>query len=188
MTVSYLSSMFGLSDPTVIKILNEFRVKRHKKTKIFSPDLDEQYFDSIDTEKKAYFLGLIFTDGCIHMSKGRQPLCGITLKEQDEYILKEFKNDIRSNKTVTHDGRGCSEINILSSGIVSGLRKYGVKERKSTTILFPNNIPEDMMGHFIRGVFDGDGSAAFYSRKGRKSHTKGIIFCSGSYQFLSDMV
>lgn len=187
MTHTEVSKKFNISLPSVIKILKEYRIKPYTKVQLFSPDLDEHYFDEIDTEKKAYFLGLIITDGCIHNTKGRQPLVSLTLQESDKYILEEFKKEIHSNKKITPDGRGCVGINILSRTMVEALRKYGVKERKSLCTIFPQNIPKDLYGHFIRGVLDGDGSISFYARRNRKSHTKAIRFCQGNQQFLKDL-
>ena len=79
-------------------------------------------------------------------------------------------------------------ISILSQKMVDSLKKYGVNERKSLCTVFPKNLPADFHGHFIRGVFDGDGSASYYSRKGRKAHTKAVRFCQGNNQFLIDLM
>lgn len=187
MTIDVVAEEFDLSNPTVIKILNEYRINRYTRTQLFSPDLDEHYFDRIDTEEKAYFLGLIVTDGCIYQAKGRQPMLAMTIQERDAYILDIFKDEIRSNKNLTSDGRGCYGLQIISEDLVAGLRKYGLHDRKSLDCWFPNNIPIDLYPHFIRGVFDGDGSASFYARRGKKSHTKAVRFCNGTKQFLVDL-
>lgn len=187
MTHTEVAKKFHISLPSITKILKEYRIKPYTKVQLFSPDLDEHYFDNIDTEKKAYFLGLIITDGCIHNTKGRQPLVALAVQESDKYILEKFKKEIGSNKNITTDGRGCVGINILSRTMVDALRKYGVKERKSLHTTFPQNIPKDLYKHFIRGVLDGDGSVSFYARRNRKSHIKAIRFCQGNKQFLKDL-
>lgn len=188
MTTAELAKEYGLSIPTVLKILNEYRVKRYTKVQLFSPDLREDYFSEIDTERKAYFLGLIITDGCVHNTKGRQSLVSITLQDKDSYILDEFKKEIRSNKKITSDGRGCSELNILSNKMVQDLKKYGVQERKSFNTTFPLNISDTLYPHLIRGIFDGDGSASYYARPKRKSHVKAIRFCQANRDFLIAIV
>lgn len=188
MTQHELAKRFDVSPPSIIKILKEYRIKPYSKVQLFSPDLDEHYFDVINTEAKAYFLGLIITDGCIHNTKGKQPLVSLTLQENDKYILESFKQEIRSNKVVTTDGRGCAEINILSRVMVNSLRKYGITERKSLNTVFPKLIPKEHYPHLIRGILDGDGSVSFYARRGRKCHVKAIRFCQGNEQFLKDIV
>ena len=190
MSIEFVAKHFKISNPSVIKILNEYKIKRYSKVQLFSPELVENYFENIDTEEKAYFLGLIITDGCVHNTRGKQNLVSITLKEDDKYILDEFKKQIKSNKTITFDGRGCCELNILSNKMTIDLKKYGVIPNKSLRIVFPKNLPMHLYGHFIRGILDGDGSVSYYSRinQNRNSHTKAIRFCQGNKLFLQDII
>jgi hypothetical protein len=48
-------------------------------------------------------------------------------------------------------------VSIRSDELVSDLAKYGVVERKSLTLLWPDVIPNELCNHFVRGYFDGDG-------------------------------
>lgn len=190
-TIDELADHFNLSSPTISKILDQYKIKRYTKSQLFSPNLIQDYFSNIDTEKKAYFLGLIITDGCIHATKGKQPQVTITLAKEDSYLLSDFLNEIKCNKKVTTDGRGCSEIAIYSKQMVSDLKKYSVNERKSLNTVFPKNIDTGLYSHLIRGLIDGDGSISFYSRinqNGRHSHTKAIRLCQGNEKFLLDVV
>lgn len=188
MTITELSNYFNISDPTTIKILNQYRIKRYTKSQLFSPNLIESYFENIDSEFKAYFLGLIITDGCIFSKTGKQSLVTIALQDRDKYLLERFLSEIQSNKKITNTGNGCSEVSIISDKMVSDLRKYGLTERKSLIIQFPKNIDIDMMPHLIRGIFDGDGSASYYARPNRNVHVKAIRFCKGNEQFLIDLI
>lgn len=189
-TIAQVVQHFKISDVSVMNILNEYNIPRYNKSQLFSPNLNEKYFENIDTENKAYFLGLILTDGCIYSypNHTKQQLVSITLNKDDKYLIEDFVKDIKSNKTPTSDGRGCYGINILSDIMVNDLRKYGLHERKSLTSIFPQNLPLNMYHHFIRGLIDGDGSIAFYNRKNRKVHRKAIRFCQGNRQFLEDMI
>lgn len=188
MTIDQVADHFDICAPSVMKILDEYRIKRYTKMQLFSPDLDEHYFDQIDTEEKAYFLGLIITDGCVYQAKGRRPMLAMTIQESDAYILEAFRDEIRSSKRLTSDGRGCCGLQIISEGLVDGLRRYGLHERKSLDCWFPNNIPIQLYPHLVRGIFDGDGSASYYARVGRQSHTKAVRFCSGDHRFLVDLI
>ena len=38
-------------------------IPQYTKTQIFNPDIKEDYFENIDSQEKAYFLGLIISDG-----------------------------------------------------------------------------------------------------------------------------
>lgn len=188
MTLKELALNFNYSIPTVSHILNEFRFKRYSKVELFSPELNQNYFDNIDTEEKAYFLGLIITDGCIYKKNSKQNLVNITLKKQDKYLLYKFIKELNSNKKPSSDGRGCYGINILSNKLVKSLEKFGVKERKSNSTIFPKFLPKEMYRHLLRGIIDGDGNVAFNNRLNRKVHKKALRICQGNYDFLQDIV
>ena len=188
MTFNELVSKFGLCSPTIGKILNKYHIARYTKSQLYSPELVEDYFSVINTQAKAYFLGLIITDGCIYSKNGKAPRISISLHDNDSYLIKLFLKEIHSNKKVTNDGRGCSEVAIGSHKMVSDLRKYGLLERKSLCTVFPSNLPIDYYPSLLRGIIDGDGSISFYARKGRKCHTKAIRLCSGNEKFLLDIV
>lgn len=190
MTLKQVREKFGITTAKISEILNEYGVQKYNKTQLFSPNLNENYFKEIDTEDKAYFLGLIISDGCIHNNKHGQRLLSITLQEKDKYILEKFIKCVNSNKRITSDGRGCYGIQILSNKMVSDLEKYGLCENKSLHTVFPKNIRHDLYKHLIRGLMDGDGSYGFYSREkqGRHSHIKAVRFCQGNKQFIQDMI
>ena len=188
MTYQELAENFGYSHPTICKILKEYRIKPYNKVQLFSPNLVEDYFEHIDSEFKAYFLGLIITDGCIFSKGSRQNLVNLTLKDSDCYILEEFKKEVKSNKKITSDGRGCKSIQILSNKMVKDLKQYGLADNKSCKTIFPKNIPLHLFPHLIRGIFDGDGSVAFYARSNRKCHNKAFRFCQGNKKFLLDLI
>lgn len=188
MSYQDVADKFNYSLPTIGKIFREYRIKPYSKVQLFSPELQENYFEDIDDEYKAYFLGLIITDGCIYKKWQRQSVVSITLQDRDRYLIDEFVTKIKSNKAVTSDGRGCGSINILSDKMVSDLEKYGLSENKSLRTIFPKNIPDNMYPHLIRVLLDGDGSIGFYSRPKRKSHTKSIRFCQGNKQFIVDLM
>ncbi|MEE0930544.1 MAG: hypothetical protein UIM53_06045 [Acutalibacteraceae bacterium] len=172
-TIHEVAQKYKVSDPSVIKILDENNIIRYSKAKLFSPKLDEDFFENIDSEEKAYFLGLIITDGCIHEDKKRETSVSITLIDEDSYLLEYFRDIIGSEKKVAHDGRGCSQITIYSNKMAKDLEKYGIVPRKSLSTIFPQNIDnKDMYRHILRGIFDGDGSIGFYKRKNRISHDK----------------
>ena len=62
------------------------------------------------------------------------------------------------------------------------LLKMGCGEQKSLTLCFPNNIPDVLLRHFIRGYIDGDGCFTFID-KDRKMPTLKINIL-GTYEFL----
>lgn len=141
MSQKELSDKFNLSLPTIGKILKD--TPKYSKARVFNPDLVEDYFQTIDSEEKAYFLGLIISDGNVFIGDdGRQASISITLDLNDEYILNAFKNAVKTNTIIGKDGRGCGTIAVRSNIMANDLKKYGVVPRKSFITYLPNNIDE----------------------------------------------
>jgi len=60
-------------------------------------EYDENYFATIDTEDKAYFLGLLASDGCV-INNTTTHRFQVTLKlhTKDSHILEDFIKVIKS--------------------------------------------------------------------------------------------
>lgn len=184
MAIKTVCEKFNLSSPTVGKILKD--IPRYPKALIFSPNLKEDFFDEIDTEEKAYFLGLMISDGNVFNDEtGRQASISITLDSNDEYILNTFRDALCASTSISHDGRGCSQIAVRSNKLAESLAQYGVVPRKSHVTYLPLNIPKEMFSHLIRGIFDGDGSIQAHQHGTRFLH--GFSFC-GSHRLMQDIV
>lgn len=132
--------------------------------------IDENYFDKIDTEEKAYTLGLLYADGCNHIETNQ---VFIKLQIGDEAILKTIKSNINSSKPLyyikplyrvvgdkSYLCQAACKLVIVNKHISDRLVELGCTPRKSLTLTFPNKkqVPKNLQRHFIRGYFDGDGS------------------------------
>ena len=118
--------------------------------------LDLHYFDTIDTEDKAYYLGYIYADGYVNEHYMR--LC---LHNQDIHILKSFCKYLGSDETIIKPYRDkYSALVVNSKEFAESLHKQGAVQAK-TKILKAPNVPDNLIPHFIRGYFDGDGSIWF---------------------------
>lgn len=116
------------------------------------------YFDVIDNENKAYWLGYIMADGCVYKYKRFNIF---TLGSMDTEHLKKFQIEINDTKQIYiyQKRNGYGECRINSKIICDSLIKHGCVPKKSLILDFPNSIPSPLIRHFIRGYFDGDGSA-----------------------------
>lgn len=123
--------------------------------------LDDNFFEAINSESAAYFLGFIYADGNVYSSKKwNSSVLTITQSQKDVDILYLFKKHIKSDKDIRKiiiGGKDYFEMSINSVKLCSDLKKHGVVENKSLILTFPDFIDEDLMHHFIRGYFDGDG-------------------------------
>ena len=148
-------------------------------------NLRENYFDKIDTEDKAYFLGFLWADGCNLLERNR---INIHIHERDYELLKKLNDliydqnyikKLKPSTSIGHfiNGKFCRNngnsisLDINSKYMSSTLNKLGMIPRKSSTVQFPseNVIPSYLIHHFIRGYNDGDGSIM-------KSHQKKVRF------------
>ena len=186
--IQEIAEKYSLSSPTVIKILG--KTKRWPKHILYNPDLDEDYFNNIDSDEKGYYLGLFISDGNIydpiaHHKKQVQKFASITLKLDDEYMLKNFIKAVKSNINISHDGRGCGQACIRSTIFCDNLSKYGVIPNKTLLTYFPQNVNKKYWNSIVRGIFDGDGN--IYLRKTNRRFNHSLNFC-GTHKLMQDLV
>lgn len=187
MTMKQVEDKYELSHPTITKILKD--VPKYTKAKLNNPNMKEHFFQEINEEAKAYFLGLLISDGNVFKDNtGRQASISITLDLKDEYMLEKFKEVLQANTSVGHDGRGCGQIAVRSNIMAEDLAKYGVVPRKGYNTYLPL-ISKEMMPHLIRGIFDGDGSIMAKPNPSNDGHNRflhSISFC-GTHQLMEDI-
>lgn len=161
------------------KLREEFNITegqfRHGRNRLNLPALNkknrilikEDIFDNIDNEFKAYYLGLIASDGCI-FKEGNSWCISISLIQTDSYILKLFKDIVIPDRKL-YINRNQKVITIRSKKLGDRLIDLGIKPRKSIEpgLNIPN-INSNLIRHFIRGYFDGDGHICLSRRSSAK--------------------
>jgi len=124
---------------------------------------DINYFENIDSEYKAYFLGFLLADGNISATTNR--VC-FTINSDDDYILDIFKKDIKSNNNIrrylvfdkrTGKFNKSSVFQISSKKIKDDLHLLGISSDKSNYFDYTKIVCNNYFNHFLRGLFDGDG-------------------------------
>lgn len=128
-------------------------------------NLDENYFENIDNEHKAYWLSFLYADGSISKTA---PKCSgynrlqICLSYKDKCILESLKNDLQFTGPIhekTYDnsynknGVRCCYMHVNSRKLCIDLENIGFKINRYHIPI----LREDLIRHFIRGYFDGDG-------------------------------
>lgn len=147
-----------------------------------SKSFNIHYFDSIDTEEKAYWLGFLFADGAITKSRSSYAI-ELSLKKDDYEHVKLFAKAIEKEHVIESDNYRMRCV-IGNKHMFEKLESYGCTRRKSLTLKFPNySIFKDtsLIRHFIRGYVEGDGCLSYCD----KAHTKPSISILGTYDFLS---
>lgn len=162
-----IGEIFNISQSQVGNILKKAGIKLPKSRLNMSKlALDVDYFKTIDSPEKAYWLGFICADGCIYKDGGK-----LTIMVKDREICEKFKAAIKSDHKISdrevYDKRTDkiyteSSIQITNTLFVSNLINLGVTFKKSSVLSFPD-IKESYYSYFIAGLFDGDGSISFRS-------------------------
>lgn len=110
-------------------------------------------FESINNETEAYIMGLIMSDGWV--SSNRQ--IGIRLSIKDKNVLYKIANYFSENINLKEKDNFCL-FKISSCEAFYNLKKYGITTNKTYDNLYIPEMNEDLIRHFIRGYFDGDGT------------------------------
>lgn len=136
--------------------------------------VDESYFKEINTESKAYFLGLMYADGSVSKNT-------FYLKLKDEDIIQEFKKHLNTEADVKIINSQYI-LTICRQSMCNDLINHGCYINKTKSIRFPN-LEKSLIRHFIRGFYDGDGSLILNINRNHNC----LNFTSGSLEFLKQL-
>jgi hypothetical protein len=129
--------------------------------------LNANYFEKIDSEEKAYWLGFLFADGSVYVGKQGYKLT-VRLATKDRGVIEslfkalEADNPIKNEKQYKKGKQYKKRFYLCSVGVISSkklvcdLCSHGCIPNKSFKLKFPQLLP-GLEPHFIRGYFDGDG-------------------------------
>lgn len=126
--------------------------------------VNQDYFQDIDNEWKAYWLGFLYADGYViseTQRKKEKHSLGVGLQIRDRGHIQKLLDSLQSNvpiKDYRTNYKDCfsSKVVICNKKICSDLISHGCVPRKSFILKFPI-LRDDLVRHFIRGYFDGDG-------------------------------
>jgi len=184
-----IAKMCNVSGDTIEYWRKKFDIPKSENGKQVNRKLklNENYFEKIDTEHKAYWLGFIMADGCITRTEKNGPYnrFEFNLKEEDKAHLEKFQKDLQSNYKVKEIEKRNKKrdfnsvvcnIRINSRKLVDSLIKNEIYPNKTGKEVLPKTIPNKLVKHFIRGYFDGDGSITV---------NKSFRICSSSLEILN---
>lgn len=158
--VKDLVEEYNKSMSVIYGILKKYNaIRDSSKCKIKYNIINKDFFKSVDLECQAYFLGFLYADGWVDIKNNQ--IC-LSLHEKDKYILDIFSNLIFENKKLYYrapngNNSGHYRLTISNKEMCNDILKLGMFENKTFKLEFPNFIKNDLIRHFIRGYFDGDG-------------------------------
>ncbi len=172
------------------KQINDFGYHNGLLRDIEHFQVNENYFEVIDNEHKAYWLGFLYADGCISESKRKDYVKSLTMEltlcSEDKSHLEKFNKDLESDYKITDKvikkKYFANRLSISNTNFCRHLIDKGCVQRKSLILTFPTSkiVPNHLIHHFIRGYFDGDGCIHISGDKQRHSvsfvGTKDFLF------------
>ena len=189
-----IGKLYGFNSTYILKALKYHNIpRRNNKENSKKYYYNENYFEKIDNEHKAYWLGFLYADGYIVSKRKHSSMkLGVSLSIKDKIVLENLNKDLESNnkisvyKTVNGYKEGNKYCRVLYTGdkICNDLIDKGCFLNKTLILKFPTEeqVPEHLIRHFIRGYIDGDGSIVTYKYK--NGYTTSKISICGTKEFL----
>lgn len=128
----------------------------------FHPNINLDYFKSINTKEKAYWLGWLYAEAWLTLDKGCVRF-GVEINENDEILIERFAKTIGFNlefKEINCQDRGTTRIRFVNNRYADNLINQGfiIGKKKSKNIELPELITRELYLAFFLGYFDGDGA------------------------------
>lgn len=151
-------------------------------------ELGDTFFDIIDTEEKAYWLGFFLADASVSNNSNTISI-GLSIRDYDHLhrLKKSLKITCPIREFISSNGYKSCIISFYSQNIKEKLISYNVIPNKKKygkhPFLLLNN---DLIKHYIRGFFDGDGCVSESIRKetGTKRYAIEIASCQEMLVFI----
>lgn len=158
-TLEEIGKVFNCTVQAIWHHLNKLGVPRRQgANRKFHFNYD--FFEKIDTEEKAYWLGFLYADG--HIRPSGEII--LVLQNRDKDHLIKFNESIDSSyliKTYFLSGHFSARLRLRHKKTVKDINNLGFGFDK--TFKFQVNISKEFQRHFWRGIFDGDGSFFTYT-------------------------
>lgn len=150
-------------DPQTIKkfcLKNNIIMQYRKKNR----ELNENFFETIDSPEKAYFLGLMYTDGNVRIVKNNSKQIRISLQLRDKAIIEKFKEILNADVDLIYDKRPNKAMigfEITNAKLFDDLYAHGVIPNKTYESKNLPVVDNKYLIDFLRGLFDGDGTLSY---------------------------
>lgn len=160
------SVIYGILKRLGVELRRKITITDEQKLSRRKYNVNDDYFENIDTDEKAYWLGFMYADGWVITNQDK---LGITIAEVDREHLVKFKKAVQSESEIKTyvqksgyaNGEKYVRILITSKKMKADLVAHGVTEKKTDIITFPKHLDKNLYSSFIRGYYDGDGCLTY---------------------------
>lgn len=180
-SASKIGKLFNVDVATITNRLrnNNIEIKRIFRKYLIRND----YFESINSQDKAYWLGFLIADG---YNSGNL----IRIDIQDKGHLEKLRDRIYINcdmpirkRKNTLNGKDIFYLTIQDKKLLSDVEFLGLVNKKSMIVCYPK-IDSMYDRFFIKGVFDGDGSLSYSMDGNYRRYTINIV---GSFNLITSI-
>jgi predicted HTH domain antitoxin len=129
-TLADIAKLYGVSQSSIRIVLHKNNINRRSSGGIPGKKIyrkytaNYNYFDEIDTEYKAYWLGFIAADGCIAPNHGSYHTT-ISLNQKDKNHIEKYLNCIDSNHKI-YSIHSQSTVTIFNKHLAESLINLGL--------------------------------------------------------------
>jgi len=167
-----LQNQYSISEERMVKIKEIIQKYKELNSGVYRTkfNLNNTYFEKIDTVEKAYWLGWIFAEGHISILNKTTGEFKVTIGVEDGILIKRFVKAIGFDPRGVEYGKKLTKIGKISrfftvkitdSAFISNLVKNGVPTGPKSWILRMPSLSDNPFDlAFIMGYFDGDGHRA----------------------------
>lgn len=156
--ISYakIREKYGYKQERMIEKLLAVGADTERKYKV---NFNRNVFEEIETEEDAYILGFILADGYINEERNCLQL---KLNKKDEDILEKINKYFKCSAPIKYTIHNITKnelcyIQLNSKKLIYDLKKYNLFQGKSGKEIPFYDIDINLLRHYIRGLFDGDG-------------------------------
>ena len=172
----------GISSSTVRKVLKKLEIEsrslseainkalargRDKNRKSINANIKFEFFEQM-TPQLAWFLGAVCSDGSIGFNYGPNKItCSFSLASIDKDFVGKLGMLVGLSPSKSASSTSSKPIWTLRCSnklFVGHLEELGVSNNKSSSVTIPEAIPPELIRHFIRGYFEGDGCVSKTSK------------------------
>lgn len=195
-SINQVAKQLNISWDKAKKICLEMGYQSTKKNQ-HCEFVEYNLFQKIETEADAYWLGFLYSDGWIRSDRNE---IGLGVQERDAEILEKFKEYIGTTNNIQIKQKEKIKKHTAPDGHIIEAKQnfhsltFSCKKTKENLIALgclPNKskilhcptieqVPDNLLFHFARGVVDGDGSVRWGERKD-------FVICSASINFLIEL-
>lgn len=187
-SIKKLSKIYHFNQGTISNMLKSYGIK----VVPHEIKINENIFDEINTEEKAYWLGFLYADGTISSHSPNKRLryeIKLVLKYSDIVHLKKFNLFMEYQginlKTTSQNSNLGIKWSISNKHLWETLNNLGCIPKKSLILKYPNiNIfkNKNFIFDFIRGYNDGDGCISYSTYNNNVSPSISMV---GTKNFLA---